>query len=254
MSFSIDAYGVAVRVRASHESVRRTLQRVIPPGGRVSTVTNLDATYSLVVADGGDDTHFLYENDRRIVQSADLEEVVRALESQLHFQVAVGARTRLFVHAGVVGWHGGAIVIPGRTHSGKSSLVAALVRAGATYFSDEYAVFDDPGRVHPFARALGIRDAHGRSQRVDPSLLGAIGEAPLPVRMVVVTRHVADTQWEPTAMTSGEAVLALVDNTLAVRARPADTLRILTAAVRNASAIRGERGDASQLVEYLLQH
>ena len=33
-----------------------------------------------------------------------------------------------------------------------------MVRAGATYYSDEYAVIDDTGLVHPFARPLGIRE------------------------------------------------------------------------------------------------
>jgi len=254
VSFAVDAYGMTVGVRASHESARSALQRVIPPGGRATTVTSLDATYSLVVADGSERTHTLYRDDEQTAKSLHLSEIVDALESQLHFQVAVGAKTRLFVHAGVVGWRGGAIVIPGRTYAGKSSLVAALVRAGATYYSDEYAVFDDAGRVHPFARFLGIRDDHGRSHRVDPSLLGAIGHMPLPVSMVIVTRHVADTQWEPTEMTRGETVLALLDNTIAVRARPADALRILTTVAREAAAIRGERGDTSDIIEYLLQH
>ena len=44
----------------------------------------------------------------------------------------------------IVTWgRGRAIVIPGRTFSGKSTLVAELVRAGATYYSDEYAVEDE---------------------------------------------------------------------------------------------------------------
>jgi hypothetical protein len=30
--------------------------------------------------------------------------------------------------------------------------VAELVRAGATYYSDEFAVLDSRGRVHPFPR------------------------------------------------------------------------------------------------------
>jgi hypothetical protein len=66
--------------------------------------------------------------------------------------VAENARRWIFVHAGVVAWRGQAIVIPGATQSGKTSLVAALVRAGAEYFSDEYAVFDARGRVHPLPR------------------------------------------------------------------------------------------------------
>jgi uridine kinase len=41
------------------------------------------------------------------------------------------------------------IAIPGRSFSGKTSLVTALVRAGAVYYSDEFAVIDRDGLVRP---------------------------------------------------------------------------------------------------------
>jgi hypothetical protein len=159
----------------------------------------------------------------------------------------------LFVHAGVVGWQGGAILIPGRTHSGKSSLVSALVAAGATYYSDEYAVLDDSGLVHPFARPLGIRDATGRTRHVEPAAIGAaIGDSPLPVRLVVVAQYAPGAEWRPRRLSPGETVLALLANTIAVRSRPADTLKTLAAAVTNAEALGGMRGDAMPLAEQLL--
>ena len=39
-----------------------------------------------------------------------------------------------------------------------------LVRAGATYYSDEYAVFDSRGRVHPFAQQLAQRLGDGADE------------------------------------------------------------------------------------------
>ena len=62
------------------------------------------------------------------------------------------------MHAGVVGWNGRALLLPGRTLSGKTTLVAELLRAGATYYSDELAVLDARGRVHPFPKPLAIRE------------------------------------------------------------------------------------------------
>ena len=164
----------------------------------------------------------------------------------------MAARPRLFVHAGVVGWNGEAILLPGRTHAGKSSLVAALVRTGAIYYSDEYAILDDEGLVHPFARALGIRDDSGRTRRVEPGTIGKVGRVPLPVRRVIVTRHVPGAAWCAEPMSPGETVLALLDNTLAARARPGDALRILSAVARVAAGFRGERGDAAIAVEQIL--
>ena len=65
--------------------------------------------------------------------------------------VANYAPDRVFVHAGVVAWRGRALVLPGTSFAGKTTLVAELVRAGAIYYSDEYAVLDEQGRVHPYS-------------------------------------------------------------------------------------------------------
>jgi hypothetical protein len=251
--FSLDAHGMLIGLRASHSAALPALRRVVPPGARVCDAHVVDSLYSLVIGDDRDQIHTLYEDADCAARSANLDELLMEFQSRLHFKVAAGARTRLFVHAGVVGWQGGAIVIPGRTHSGKSSLVAALVRAGATYYSDEYAVLDEAGSVHPFARPLGIRDPNGRSWPVDAASLGStVGGAPLPIRMVMVTNYVSGADWLPRRMSPGETVLALLANTLAVRSRPADALKILCASVNDADALSGDRGDAACLADLIL--
>lgn len=244
-----DAYGVPVELRAHDPELLGALRGVLPPGASIAEPGGTATVYSIAEGDG---SYVLLADSSRIAERGELAEIIALLESTLHFHIAVAARTRLFVHAGVVGWHGGAIVLPGRTHAGKSSLVAALVRAGATYYSDEYAVLDDDGFVHPFARALGMRDEAGRTRRLDPRTLGVVGGAPLPVTRVVATRHVAGGAWYAAPMSPGETVLALLDNTLAARSRSADALRILTAVARRAPGIRGERGDAAAAVEQIL--
>ena len=91
--------------------------------------------------------------------------VLDAFESHVQLTVAEYAPRRIFVHAGVVGWKDRAILIPGLSHSGKTTLVDQLIRAGATYYSDEYAVLDARGRVHPYPRALGMRLPGSDQQR-----------------------------------------------------------------------------------------
>jgi hypothetical protein len=252
VELSIDAYGVRVGLRASVAGALPALERAVPPGARVRHDTAADDIEYSIIANDDERTHRVFVDEEPLIRGASLEEATSALESHLQFHVAVAARTRLFVHAGVVGWRGGAILLPGRTFAGKSALVAALVGAGATYYSDEYAVLDDAGRVHPFARTLSLRDATGRARRVSPEALGAIGDAALPVRFVIATRYLDGAEWRPRAMSPGETVLALLENTLAVRTRPADAVRMLAAAVRGAAGIRGLRGDASVVVEHLL--
>ena len=132
---------------------------LLPPGWRPAQSPIVDRIYSLVVG-GTSPTaklrrfNLLYVGSARLVRSMDLARVFEVLETDLQLFVAEMARRRLFVHAGVVGWNGRAIVIPGRSFSGKTTLVGEMLRNGATYYSDEYAVFDSRGRVHPYPSSL----------------------------------------------------------------------------------------------------
>jgi hypothetical protein len=252
---AIEAYGLSIGVRASHRSLLDPLERILPPGGRFveGRQHTLDAQFSLVVARTPEHSHRLFEDAGCVASGGDLHVLIGALESRLHFRIAVDARTRLFVHAGVVGWKGGAILLPGRSGAGKTSLVAGLVRAGASYYSDEYAVLDEQGHVYPFPRALGVRDAENRVHHVSPEALGAeIGTLPLPIRAVVVTRHVLGATWSPRPISGGQAVLALLANTIAARTRRAEALSILCTASIGATAICGYRGDAACAAEEIL--
>ena len=65
----------------------------------------------------------------------------------------------------MVGWHGRAILVPGHSFQGKSTLVQAFVAAGALYFSDELALIDGAGQVHPYPRPMMLRDGTGVERR-----------------------------------------------------------------------------------------
>src|SRR5262249_46651795 len=157
----------------------------------------------------------LYVGAEILARTADRAEVIERLEWDLRWHIAQAARRRIFLHAGVVGWQGRAIVLPGRSFAGKSPLVAALVRAGATYYSDEYAVFDARGRVHPFPRPLSLRDEQGgqRLHRVE-SLGGVAGVRPLPLGMIVLTEYRPGARWRPRRLSPGQAALAVIENTV----------------------------------------
>src|SRR4029077_14911688 len=99
----------------------------------------------------------LYDGWVREARAREAEPVIQALESALRATVAEHSPNRVFVHGGAVAWNGKAIIVPGPSFSGKSTLVTELVRRGATYYSDEYAVLDARGRVHPFAAAPSLR-------------------------------------------------------------------------------------------------
>src|SRR5918994_2119193 len=151
------SYGVRVGVRTNDPSVLDRVRAAWLPGSRAARHRRVDRLFSLTV--GCHDParnlrrfHLLYAESQQLARSLELDDVMAALETDLQLHVAEFAPRRVFVHAGVVGWRGRAILLPGASHAGKSTLVAALLRAGATYYSDEYAVLDLSGRVHPYAR------------------------------------------------------------------------------------------------------
>lgn len=61
------------------------------------------------------------------------------------------------VHAGVVTGPSGAVVLPGRSGAGKSSLVAECVRRGAGYLTDELVAVERDGAVRGGGMPLNLK-------------------------------------------------------------------------------------------------
>jgi hypothetical protein len=185
--------------------------------------------------------------------ASDEADALDAFERLVRFQVAQRAPRWTFVHAGVVTCHGRAILIPGFSFTGKSTLVHALVHAGATYFSDEYAVLDHRGMVYPFAQPLTLRHPSGETQRFAHEALGdaAYGRG-VPVGMVLSTRYKEGAAWAPVRVPSAQAVLVLLQNTVRAQAEPARILRTLARAAQSAESLEGPRGDVEWMVGDIL--
>lgn len=256
---SFVTYGARIGIRMNDPAVLELLPPHLPPGWKSAKSSVVDYLYSLRV--GGNGTrpgiqyfHLLYAGAERLARTTDLDEVFAQLESALHFNVAIGARRKLFVHAGVVSWRGQAIVIPGRSGSGKTELVAALVRAGAIYYSDEYAVFDAHGRVHPYPKPLSLRQENGgRPEKCAVETLGGRpGANPLPVGMIVVSKYQPGARWQPRLLSPAQAMLALLDNTVMARYKPEVALATLHRVALGARTLKGKRGEARDFVATLL--
>jgi hypothetical protein len=252
------SYGLRIGIRVNRPEVIEQLVAYLPPGWKPAPSPLVDHLYSLKVADPGrstdrSDPHRLYAGPTRRAKARALEKILEALESDLQLLVAEAAPRRVFVHAGVVGWRGRAIIIPGGSLSGKSMLVTALVRAGATYYSDEYAVLDARGRVHPYPRRLTLREPGGGRRRCSPEALGGrAGSAPLPVGWIIITRYQAGARWHPRTDSSRRAALALMTNAVSALRRPAAVMSSLAQAVSTATTLQGIRGETDQMVEALL--
>jgi hypothetical protein len=254
------AYGLSIGIRVSDQSVLDRVRALLPPRWRPAAAPAVPRLFSLIVGGptgrpGLRRFHILYRDSTRLLRTEDLEEALRLLELHVHLDIADRARRWTFVHAGVVGWDGRAILIPGRSWSGKSSLVRALIEAGATYYSDEFAVLDDRGRVHPYPIPLAMRRAQPGVPPVKcrvEEIGGVAGTTPLPVGLVVLTRYVSGARFRPRHMSAGRAVLELLENTLPARRRPGPVLDVLTRAISQARVLRGVRGEAEQATGHIL--
>ena len=257
---ALTAYGVRVGVRADDARALVSVRGRLPPGWRPSASPRVARLYSLIAGGATGEGRvrrfqLLYAGAELVARSLDPEVVFERFESDLQLYVAEHAPRRIFVHAGVVGWKGRAVVIPGRSLSGKTTLVAELVRAGAEYYSDEYAVIDREGRVHPYARPLAVREGDGlrQTRKTVGEFGGSAGEGPLPVGLVIVSRYERGTNWRPRPLTSGECVLELLSNTVPARRSPTRAMSVLTKAAAGATAFAGPRGEAAVAAQAIMR-
>ena len=260
MGQAFTCYGTRVGVRVSDPSGLPLLLERLPPGWQPKPAKTVERLYSLVVGGNGNGRvrrlNLLYGNAQLLARTRELDEALDAFAADVQLHIAEHASRRVFVHAGVVGWRGRVIVMPGRTFTGKTTLVRELVRAGATYFSDDYAVFDQRGRVHPFPRPLSIRSEGDYRQERHPveSLGGVAGQGPLPVGLVVVTEYDAGVQgWRPRSLSAGQGVLELLAHAVAARRKPEAVLDALDRVAADAQVFKGRRGEAERVATRILE-
>lgn len=257
-TLSFTSVGVPIEVRSNSSDLLERLRVHLPPGAETSHLGLPQRRYTLQVDPAeptADETSIftLSVDGAEIDRSNVFSNIGKTFETDSRLFIAEMTTERVIVHAGVVGWNGKAIVIPGRTYTGKTTLVASLVQAGALYFSDEYAVFDHHGLVHPYPKPLSIRDPHTGEQVDHPveSFNGQTSSHPLPVGLVLVSAYQQDAVWAPDRLTPGEGMLALVDNSISIRRSPELVLRTLTRVVATAEILKGSRGDADDVVRRL---
>jgi hypothetical protein len=177
-----------------------------------------------------------------------LDIALQTLEKQLHLCVAEHSMTRVFIHAGVVDMDGSTIVLPGFSHSGKSSLIWALVQAGAVYYSDEYAVIDEQGFIHPFGLPLHLRMPGGGRQFIIPNSVGSVAVVP---HVIAFTRYRRNALWQPRALRPSETMLQLLRHSIGIRRNPSFILPVLRKVSLHARGFMGLRGETADTLRWI---
>ncbi len=253
-----ESYGVRVKLKAVSRELLEQASHAANSAllGRLEIVDNIDAEHSFGFSlDDDSETLVLLENGERITSDTSVPRFFRFFDSLIRIKIAENTREWVFIHAGVVAWKGRAIVIPANSFGGKTSLVAELVRNGAEYYSDEYAVLDGKGLVHSFPRDLSIRyfDGELREKRVDPGTLGGrVGRGEIPIGLVLLTEYKADGVWNPQTLTAGQGIIEMIPHTISRRSNTEFSLKVLNTSVSNAIMLKGPRGEASDFAIEIL--
>lgn len=164
-------------------------------------------------------------------------------------------RNKVAIHAGTVVYQGKAIAVSGPSGSGKSRLIQELVRQGAEYASDEYAILDLQGRVHPYPRALMIRRDGDQQYPVLPSDLQAtVREQPAPAALFLFLRYQQGMNgMEVEPLEASEFLIRLLKSTPQIMDDQPHLLGPLKATASLAKSYAGVRGEVPRAAAEILE-
>lgn len=251
----IEAFGVPLELHVGERALARAIEGVLPPAWSSCDGQDVKARFSIRRSGNGYD---VAQDDALIARDAAPAVAVQVLDSQMRLVIATHAPKHVFVHAGTVAVGDRAIVMPGRSFAGKTTLVAELIRRGATYLSDEYAVLDEDGLVHPYAKPLSVRAAgdttRTASTETAAAALGATTAArAIAIGLIVATSYQPGARWSPEARSPADGALLLLANAFAARDDTERVLQVVGRAARDAVVLQGDRGDAGELAGALLE-
>ncbi len=235
---SLGLGGIQVEVELPPElvAVWRAAVDGPPPstsGGRV------DLHYAITAEGPG-----LYDLERDhggLRREVDAETAIAELVADLPGIVVRLRPGTVIVRAGVVAAGPQAVVVLGPAGSGRSTLLGALVAAGADLYADGLVAIEPSGRVLPMA----IGPMEGQAPGAD--------RPALPIAAIVDTAFVDGVDWEPAEVTGARAVLPLLGHLVAPPATTPATRALVTRLAEHVLTLRGPRPEAADVAAEILE-
>jgi hypothetical protein len=243
--FSIRAFDLEIRIECDSAEMRDSLDRfLLPPLPRSGN--SAEAVDVSIRIEEKSDCFRILLNEEAISSALTINETALATVKALDDALVRRLKGLRAVHAGAVVLEGRALLIPGGTHAGKSSLVAELLRRGAAHLSDEYALVDGEGRVHAYPRPLLLRNSGPKQSLVLPRDLEASFQLhPVPVGWILAVDYVPNAAWTIHEVSQGEAVLLLLRNTPHEMSQSPEMIEYFQRSAANAECYVGIRGEAA---------
>jgi hypothetical protein len=251
-----EVFGVRLELRVEPLGLGRAVDAILPPGRQPCDCADVHARFAITETNAG---VRITKDDGLLVEGIGIAIAIEILDAQMRMTIATAAPEVVFVHAGAVAVNDEAIVLPGKSFAGKTTLVLELIRRGAAYLSDEYAVFDGMGLVHPYPKPLSVRprgatyfDQPIATDTSAATLGAATAVGPLPLACVVATNYRPGAMWAPRSRTPAQGALILLANALAARTDTERVLSVVRRAATRATVLEGDRGDAGEVAAELI--
>ena len=254
-NFTFNSFGVTVAIDSNRQEMIDEAAAIARESllGHVKPVRSKKADVTFRLDQHGPQSYRLYLNGEQVSSGRSRWKFLKFFDAVLRATVGEYAPGHVFLHAGVVGWKGKAIVMPADSFKGKSTITAELVRRGAAYYSDDFAIIDSEGRVHAFPRTISMRDENYRTFTLTPeSLGGRTDEPPIPIGMVLFTGYKPGAKWRPRISTSGKGLLEMIPYALSFRQNPEFCLRVLNLVAASAIIASSPRGTAEEFAQLIL--
>lgn len=251
-SFRVRAFGCTIDFAAENERARASLDQFVFPQLRREDAGDSAADLTLRM-EPREERFRLWVNGKPVAEAEQPRELADAAINAIDETVIRCMRGLHAVHAGAVSIGGRGLLLPGGTHAGKSSLVAELLRRGASYFSDEYALIDAEGRVHAYPRPLLMRNGSRKQFPMLPEECDAQVASSAPVGWVLFVEYRPEATWSVREIAQSEAVLSLLRNTPHALAEAPEMVGSFERAVSGAICMAGERGQADDAASGILR-
>ncbi len=257
-SMVIESYGVPVRLASTSvelfSALAPLLDANLPGWKKVNGRAVAEHEFQYRWNASGLDS--VYKDGLRLDVRRKRDSALAMLASQIRMCIAEFAPEHIFIHAGAVCIDGVGVILPARSMHGKTTLTAELVRQGAVYYSDEYAVIGLDGLVYPFPKSLSMRGIlEGRAQVDIPveQFGGKQGDEPVRIGLVVVTEYKERSRWRPKTLSVGEAFLEVIKHTVPIRRNTAVVIPTLTSVLEKAVIIKSFRSEAPKTAESIIK-
>lgn len=156
----VRALSFTLKVNSSSLAFLREFRQLTPAFPSGDKESKASAEYEVLIQNGKNRRHLLGQQGNIIIETPDWLELLLTLQERfLHDFIKFTRDQYYLLHSAILVKRGKAVLLPGVSKSGKSTMAIALLKEGFKYISDEIAAIDlDTLGASGFPRAIVMRD------------------------------------------------------------------------------------------------